>query len=342
MSSGIHVGEPSSPEEFKNGFRSEWRTIHFHNFLNLSSEEDIDSPTFACLGCRWKLQLYKHPEDDQDDGSIKVQIHLVPLVSATDDIRMSGFFGYVTRSNNEKIEPCRRRYIPFSVGYNDSKASFDHQIIVQKKTDPRLFHGTFTLNLEMHSRSEVKNLGTEIPLTQVIVNILSDEDTADVSFDVKGQVIHAHLNILKAMAPDFVLTLNLDEHDKSTPIPIGDVEPDIFQSMLKYIYGDTSAVKETECGRAVIDAADKYGVDKLKLYAEKCYVDSIELNADNVADMLLYADGKSCSVLKKAAMDFAVANMNDVLQSPSFSSLYQSESITREIMGVMAKRQRTT
>eukprot|EP00956_Cyclotella_meneghiniana_P016620 scaffold26333_cov56-Cyclotella_meneghiniana.AAC.3 len=209
--------------------------------------------------------------------------------------------------------------------------------------DPHLFHGTLTINLEMHAKSDsqIEALITEPQLHQVVVNILSDEDTADVSFDVKGQIMHAHLNILKAMAPDFVRTLNLDEHDKTTPIPIGDVDPDIFQSMLKYIYGDTSSVKETECGRAVIDAADKYGVDKLKMYAEKCYVDSIELNPDNVADMLLYADGKSCSVLKKAAMDFAVANMNDVLQSPSFSSLYQSESITREIMGVMAKRQRT-
>jgi len=245
--------------------------------------------------------------------------------------------------NNTNGKPDIYHYIPFSVGYNNSMTSFQEKMNLMTSEDPHLFHGTLTINLEMHAKSDsqIEALITEPQLHQVVVNILSDEDTADVSFDVKGQIMHAHLNILKAMAPDFVRTLNLDEHDKTTPIPIGDVDPDIFQSMLKYIYGDTSSVKETECGRAVIDAADKYGVDKLKMYAEKCYVDSIELNPDNVADMLLYADGKSCSVLKKAAMDFAVANMNDVLQSPSFSSLYQSESITREIMGVMAKRQRT-
>lgn len=334
MSSEIHVGEPSSPEAFKNdGFRSEWQTIHFHNFQNLISNENIESPTFSCFGCQWKLRLYKNLR--------AVWVYLIPLVSAS-GTKISGSFRYVTVNNMGK--PCGKRYHPFTVGYSDSKTSFDDTISdLMIREDARLVHGTLTIILEMHAKSDshvASSLVTETQLRQVMVNILSDEGTADISFDVKGQMIRAHLNILKAMAPDFVRTLNLEEHDKSTSIPIGDVEPDIFRSMMKYIYGDASAFKVSECGRAVIDAADKYGVDNLKLYAEKCYVDSIDLNADNVADMLLYADGKSCNMLKKAAMDFAVANMDDVLQSTSFSSLYQSESITREIMGVMAKRQR--
>ena len=345
MSSEIHIGEPSSPEAFKNdGFRSEWQTIHFHNFDNLNSDENIDSPTFSCFGCQWKLQLYKNFQDFLfwGDGYIPVKISLISLVSAA-DTKISGSFRCVTVNNIGK--PCGRRYHPFTVGYSDSKTSFHDTMNMKISEDDRLVHGTLTIGLEMYAKSDshvASSLVTETQLRQVIVNILSDEDTADVSFDVKGQMIHAHLNILKAMAPDFVRTLNLEEHDKSTPIPIGDVDPDIFRSMMKYIYGDTSAFKVSECGRDVIDAADKYGEDNLKLYAEKCYVDSIDLNADNVADMLLYADGKSCHVLRKIAMDFAVANVDDVLQSSSFKVLCQSESIMREIMGVMSKRQRIT
>jgi hypothetical protein len=73
---------------------------------------------------------------------------------------------------------------------------------------------------------------------QSVLNILSDEDTSDVSFNVKGQLLYAHLNILKAMAPDFVRTLNLDDQDKAHSVPIEDVDPEIFQTMLKHIYGE--------------------------------------------------------------------------------------------------------
>eukprot|EP00956_Cyclotella_meneghiniana_P008009 scaffold10670_cov60-Cyclotella_meneghiniana.AAC.8 len=90
--------------------------------------------------------------------------------------------------------------------------------------------------------------------------------------------------------------------------------------MLKYFYGDTSAFKVFECNRAVINAADKYHVDNLKLYAEKCYVDWIELNADNVAGMLLYADGKSCNMLKNAAM---ANHVNFVFQSLPIRIYYE-------------------
>ena len=41
--------------------------------------------------------------------------------------------------------------------------------------------------------------------------------------------------------------------------------------MLEYIYGSTPILS-----KAVIDAADKYGMESLKLTAEKSYVDAIQ------------------------------------------------------------------
>ena len=98
--------------------------------------------------------------------------------------------------------------------------------------------------------------------------------------------------------------------------------------MLKYLYGDTSAFKVSECNRAVINAADKYHLENLKLYAEKCYVDCIELNADNVADMLLYADGKSCNMLKNAVYGFCggygwCASVNIIFESLPIGIYYE-------------------
>ena len=178
----------------------------------------------------------------------------------------------------------------------------------------------------------------EFEVRQCLSNALLDTDTSDISFDVKGQIFHAHLVILKAMAPDFVRTLNLEDHDASISVPISDVEPKTFQTMLKYIYGGTfSFLHGSDYAKVIIDASDKYGVENLKLAAEKSYVDNVIFTSSNVVEILLYADAKNCKVLRSKAMIFLMHHMDEIAASPSFADLYQSESITVEIMARQAK-----
>jgi hypothetical protein len=119
--------------------------------------------------------------------------------------------------------------------------------------------------------------GVEHKLLSVMSSIMSDNDTADISFLVKGRIFHAHLCILKAIAPDFVETLNLEEKDKnSKPVPINDVDPEIFEKVLAYMYGVDLSIMNSQEGRQMIDAAEKYEIEHLKLAAETRYVAMIK------------------------------------------------------------------
>eukprot|EP00956_Cyclotella_meneghiniana_P011336 scaffold15938_cov27-Cyclotella_meneghiniana.AAC.2 len=60
--------------------------------------------------------------------------------------------------------------------------------------------------------------------------------------------------------------------------------------------------------------------------------DLIGPNVDNVVDELLYADGKNCPLLKKAAMDFIVEHGHEVIESDSYGKLDESPELRKEVM----------
>ena len=72
--------------------------------------------------------------------------------------------------------------------------------------------------------------------------------------------------------------------------------------------------KEIERTREILEAADKYGVTNLKLEAEAHYVSSIKFNVDNVVENLIFAEAKSCALLKERAMKFMVINAVELVE----------------------------
>ena len=195
---------------------------------------------------------------------------------------------------------------------------------------------TLELEIKLHEDDRLMNL---CPLQQSMLTILSDQDTADISFNVKGRITNVHLAILKSMAPDFVRTLNLDEHHNSPEhVDIEDVGRDILEKLIEFIYGGTISVTDLQTAKAIIDAADKYGVDNLKIQAEKKYIGYIVFTAENIVDELLYADAKNCMLLKESSMEFLAENIDIIIKINSLKRLYQSESVTNEVMLAMSKR----
>ena len=87
-----------------------------------------------------------------------------------------------------------------------------------------------------------------------------------------------------------------------------------------------------------MDAAGKYGFTNLKSAAEAWHVKDLKQNftVDNVVDELLYAEGKNCPLLKKAAMDFIVEHGEEVIMSVSYEKLYESPLLCKEVMKAFA------
>jgi hypothetical protein len=70
--------------------------------------------------------------------------------------------------------------------------------------------------------------------------------------------------------------------------------------------------------KEIIDASDRYGITNLKLEAEAYFVQGITLTVENVMDHLLYADSKSCALLKEVAMDYIVENKTALVKNIRF------------------------
>jgi hypothetical protein len=108
--------------------------------------------------------------------------------------------------------------------------------------------------------------------------------------------------------------------DKTAPIQILDVSPDVFRHLLYYLYGGKVADDDMKShAKEIVDAADKYGVVDLKLAAEACLVRATTFSVENLLDLLLYADSKNCALLKEAAMDFMLENKVEILEKISFN-----------------------
>ena len=177
-------------------------------------------------------------------------------------------------------------------------------------------------------------------------------DNADVSFvaelDVKtaeqsgksgkptvSRIFYAHRNILSVRCP--TLAALAEDCSPGTPIPIEDVDPDMFRTLLRFIYGGevpSTDVLNSE-GRRIIRAADEYGCTGLKLAAE-AELASAGITTENAAELILFADGTNCAMLKEAAMDYFVKNAQAVMASEGFGQVKESPAVLTELMEAMA------
>lgn len=85
-------------------------------------------------------------------------------------------------------------------------------------------------------------------------------------------------------------------------------------------------------GREIIDAADRFCVVGLKVAIENLMVASRVIVASTVADYLLFADAKTCPLLKEYAMSFFVSRATDILNSSWSDKLKASPKLLQELI----------
>ncbi|KAL7509582.1 hypothetical protein ACHAXN_006526 [Cyclotella atomus] len=325
------VSHPYRSPSISTVLRADVNMVHFHYFEYLPYNEDIDSPLFTSLGYNWKLKIRKLDQH--------VNMYLVHCPrSKKSKIRGTCYCIITDDDNNRAVDTS----FCFSTE-NDKTAFGNDETIELAPLSDCLVVGSLSVELQMylHSDDRVTSFyGQCDQIRHKVANVLEDKETADVVFAVKRQSFHAHLNVLKTMAPNLFRTLGLDEHDKSEPVPIGDVAPDIFQTMLEYIYGGDVYISDVRTAKAVIEATDKYGVDTLKPAAEKRYLEMFKFSKGNVTETLLYADAKNCSLIKEAAKTYLMDHVDEVFASDSFETLHQSKDLTKEIILSMSKRRK--
>ncbi|XP_048547925.1 BTB/POZ and MATH domain-containing protein 1-like [Triticum urartu] len=274
----------------------------------------VSSSTFCVGGYNWNIRLY--PDGVMKDYAGKGSVFLHHLCSPDSKGVRTKFtlsvlekHGQVTRALVDHIFP--RAHTSDGFGYT---RFFDNSKL---KTMPDLYYGSLTircvLTIIKESRTELKtNLAVAPPsnLQEHLRHMHVDGDGADVTFSVRGQLFNAHRCLLAARSPVFKAELFGPMKENSTRcIEIDDIEPQVFEALLHFIYTDCMMdgyeEGKTENLQHLLVAADLYGVERLRVMCEGKLCDSVNLKT--VATTLTLAEQHNCGVLKKACIEFVAS-----------------------------------
>ncbi|KAL6843284.1 hypothetical protein ACP4OV_026997 [Aristida adscensionis] len=166
-------------------------------------------------------------------------------------------------------------------------------------------------------------------LRQNLGDMLESWMGADVTFKVEDKVFPAHKIVLAMRSPVFKAELYGPMSDSTmAAITVEDMQPGVFKALLHFIYrdlfpvmDDLDARENEEMVKHLLVAADRYGIERLKVMCESILVKG--LTAQSVADTLALADQHHCSQLKDACIGFinSSARLDDVVASQGYAHL---------------------
>ena len=333
----IHVGTPSP--EFTKWTSSEKTTkrICFHGFASLSTVrgEYIDSPEFDGLGNQWRLKLYPGGCEDAAEGM--VSLYLANMSNKAFEI----YFGFSVNDGNGNLVAYKRTKTPRNFGPMGGTATSARGYTDYEKRS-KLFNslvdGALVIQVHMKVVSPPPFIPENPSECKIIQGLFLNDESADIVFEVNGAeqpkdnarkvaktsavTFSAHRLIVANCSSIFAELCESNSDNRTTPIQIDDIAPDVFRLLLFYMYGGKVSDDDMKShAKELVNAADRYGVTSLKLEAEASIVEDTNITMDNVMELLLYSDSKNCALLKEAAMDFLVENKADVIEELSFTDI---------------------
>jgi speckle-type POZ protein len=116
---------------------------------------------------------------------------------------------------------------------------------------------------------------------------------------------------------------------KAQCVTVEDMQPDVFKSLLNFIYTDALPVFDddiddndySEIIKHLLVAADKYAMDRLKLLCASILVE--HLCVETVATTLALADQHNCKSLRDICIEFMASSdmMRDVVATQGYANL---------------------
>ena len=180
-------------------------------------------------------------------------------------------------------------------------------------------------------------------LSRHLGELLRSEAGADVTFAVSGETFAAHKVVLAARSPVFMAEFFRDMKEKDARhVEIQDMDAAAFTAMLHFIYTDAvpelderPEVTATALAQHLLVAADRYGLDRLKLMCERRL--AIGMDAGTVASTLALAEQHSCSWLKAKCIEFIAGgsqeNLDAMLATEGYKHLVASSpSVLAELL----------
>ncbi|OEL26093.1 BTB/POZ and MATH domain-containing protein 2 [Dichanthelium oligosanthes] len=318
--------------------------------------DSIESATFAVGGHDWRIVYYPHGDPGEYDGQFQDYVSVfLELVTETTESGMAALFDFrlvdpatglssSVHSESGPFDDTATTWgTPTFMKKSVLEASFlrDDRIVIE--CDVTVIMGTPVS--ESRAVCEIP-----VPPSDVLDNLgklLESGEGADVSFEVEGEVFHAHRIVLAMRSQVFKVELYGPMSDKRMKaITVEDMQPAVFKSLLHVIYNDSLPAMDdlgeddyVEMVKHLLVAADRYAMERMKVMCESILGE--RLNIERVAATLALADQYHCSNLKEACIGFmnnSTDRMYDVMASEGYKHLKRAcPTIFRDIWEKAAK-----
>ncbi|KAI5020318.1 hypothetical protein ZWY2020_045206 [Hordeum vulgare] len=177
---------------------------------------------------------------------------------------------------------------------------------------------------------------------------------ADVMFEVGDEEFAAHRCVLAARSAVFMAELfgPMKEGTTTSAIQIRDMEPNVFNALLRFIYTDAmpemmkvglggEARAEVRELRHLLAAADRYDLQRLKLMCEERLCGHIDVTT--VAAILSLAAQHHCCGLKEACLEFlkvqSAADLRGVMAASDWEHIAAIDlSVVNELIAKLASK----
>ncbi|XP_021751739.1 BTB/POZ and MATH domain-containing protein 2-like [Chenopodium quinoa] len=321
----------------------------------------IASDTFMVGGYSWAIYFYpdgKSPEDAASYVSL-----FIALASEGTDVRALFELKLQDQSGkeNHKVHSHFGRPLetgPYTLKYRGSmwgyKRFYKRTTLESSdylKDDSLVITGTVGV-VKSHTKGPKQYL-IPVPPSDIgkqFGQLLESKTCTDVSFEVDGEIFDAHQVILAARSPVFRAQLFGPMKEKNMQcIRVEDIEAPVFKALLHFIYwdelpdmneliGSNYKGASTLMAQHMLAAADRYGLERLKLLCEAILSGDVAIN--NVATTLALAQQHQCFQLKSKCLKFIAShqNLRAVMQTEGFEYLKEScPSVISELLEYVAR-----
>ncbi|KAL6591054.1 hypothetical protein ACP70R_050107 [Stipagrostis hirtigluma subsp. patula] len=318
--------------------------------------DSITSATFRCAGHDWAIRYYPAGRDvqDKDQGLVSVVLMLLSRgggggggeqVSGTYTLDVNG-------DGEEAPERHDIRVVPGGVtcwGHTmESKIVpvKDDRVTVTFALELCKDNGSSSGTTDATAAEPTGGGGVAVPppnMSEHLVQFLESKQGADVTFHVEDREFPAHKLLLAMRSPVFRAGFFGSMKEAATrAVRILDMKADAFDAVLRFLYTDatppdvdclldgSAAAAEDKAKlaanvRDLLAAADRFGLERMRLMCEKALCDAMD--AENAVAALRLADQHHCQKLKAFCIDYMASSpavLKDVMATDAFLELKES------------------
>ncbi|CAL4983190.1 unnamed protein product [Urochloa decumbens] len=329
----------------------------------LTTGQFFRSATFAAAGYRWSVKYYPNgcSADDANYISLFLVLDQTTLTVTAPDVKARYSFSLLD-SKGKPVTSCTSRstYSFFKGSLSMGSYQFIKAKVLEQsaylckdsfrvRIDITVLKETARYQEEATAAPPTATRFVEVPPRNIdrhLSHLLLSGEGADITFEVGEETVLAHRNILSARSPVFKTELFGPARGNNAMVFVWveGIEAKVFRAMLHFVYTDSLPAEvedNNETFKAMawglLVAADRYGVERLKLICEDKLCDCIDVST--AGKVMALAERHDCHGLKKACMEFLMSgsNLKAAIVSGGFGHLTNScPSVLEELLAIFA------